>query len=341
MDEYLRNKQFFNVVSRACWVDFFKYIKKKLQPLANRTFCLFGVFDAVCDCRHLSVFIKNDLAEFCSFPQGYFWFRSRQYTPDGNLFKLDKNLNKTDPGKNRGFISVVFRLLAWIWTLLECKNKSFFPVMANKRHQHLFCRHFFLFADQKKALFCLMILGFVVLSSWSVLPVSRGLGFITDKKLYHAVKKIVSQDPSRKWIVYGSDLHSGFITTTGANVFNGTKYAPNISAMKILDPSGNNNDIYNRYANIVIGNRPEIDRVGFQLFYEDNYGITISPFSKKLIDLEITYLLMPAYQNYYNIEEGKQKGVFPVYDRPVDNFWILKIANNDSALGKGSFRDNR
>jgi hypothetical protein len=237
------------------------------------------------------------------------------------------------------FVSLIFCFLAYGLCLNE-KTNHFFQSWQISAVSIFFPLIICLLLNHKKLLFCLSVLFVVVLSTYSVLPVSQGLGFITDKKLYHTVKTIVSKDSVGKWLVYGSALHSGFITAAGANVFSGTKYNPDISAMKILDPSGKRDSIYNRFANIAIVNRPEDDKVGFKLFYEDFYGIAISPFSEKLKDLGIKYLLMPDDTTYYNIEQGKSRGVAPVFDKPIDKFWVLEIKSNTRTAGSISQTSN-
>ena len=169
-----------------------------------------------------------------------------------------------------------------------------------------------------------MILFLVFISTWNVFPVSRGLGFFLNKKLYQDVRKVVVKDPDARWVVFNDALMAGFLMTTGANVFNGTKYTPNIPAMRLMDPTGKHDSIYNRYANIVIGTKPDLDSVNFNLIYEDFYSVAVNPASAKLKELKIKYLLMPNNQ-YYNVEIGKRDGVVPVYDKPVDSYWILEI----------------
>ena len=138
----------------------------------------------------------------------------------------------------------------------------------------------------------------------------------------------MERDPEARWIVFNDALIGSFIASTGANVFNGTKYTPDIPAMRILDTAGSSDSVYNRYANIVVGTNPDPDKVEFKLLYEDFYSITINPVSSKLKELHIKYLLFPNNQ-YFNVEAAKRGGLIPVTDKPVDNFWILEIRQPD------------
>ncbi len=183
----------------------------------------------------------------------------------------------------------------------------------------------------RKTVFCFMILAVVLPSTYSVLPVSRGLGFIVDKKLYRSVKEVVAGDPQGKWLVFGSGVLGELVTATGALVVNGTKYCPDFSAMHILDPSGHGNAIYNRFAHIYVVPCRDTTIVDFRLVYEDAYEIVMSPLSGKVRDLHVKYLLVPNDSTCYNVEEGKSKGVIPRVDRPIDNFWILEITDKATA----------
>jgi hypothetical protein len=231
---------------------------------------------------------------------------------------------------NHNAFIFIFVLLCFVayGLYLNAKTNNYFHLWQIGIVSVFFSLSVCLLLNHKKFLFCCIFLSFVVLSTYSVRPISRGLGYIFDKKLYHVVKDLVVKDPTAIWLCYGSYVHSGFVVATGAKVFNGTKYFPDIPAMRILDPSKNNDSIYNRFANIVIVNQSEIDKVYFKLFYDDSYGIAISPFSEKLKKLHIKYLLMPDDPNVYNVEAGKNKGIVPILNKPIDNFWILEIVKS-------------
>jgi hypothetical protein len=184
----------------------------------------------------------------------------------------------------------------------------------------------------RKLIFCCMILAVVISSTCTVLPISRGLGFIIDKKLYRTVKEISEKDPQGKWLIFGSGVLGELVTATGAPVVNGTKYCPDSSTMNVLDPSGRGNAIYNRFAHIFVMPCKDTSTVHFRLVYEDAYEILMSPLSPKVRDLHVTYLLVPSDTACYNIEQGKRKGIVPLVDKPIDNFWILKV--RDNALSK-------
>jgi hypothetical protein len=218
---------------------------------------------------------------------------------------------------------------------LKARTGNFFQPWQLGAISILFSVAVSLLVNQKKLLFCAIVLVYVIVSTYSVLPVSSGLGSFFNKKLYHVVRSLVAKDPEARWLVYGSPFHSGFIVAAGANVFNGTKYNPDIPTMRLLDPAGSKKNIYNRYANILVVSSHESETVDFRLLYEDCYGILISPFSEKLKKMGITYLLMPSTEHYYNLQEGEKRGIVPVIEKPIDNFWILKIAAPRPCAAKG------
>jgi hypothetical protein len=244
---------------------------------------------------------------------------------DQNTFRLKTLMNSIL------FIVLVFIFLA-SGNYLNSKSNEFFQSWQLGFISVFFALTAVFLINKKKLSFALMVLGYAILSTYSIQPVSRGLGFITGKKLYSDVKRILKTDPEGRWAVFNNPLESSFLVATGANTFSGTKYTPDIPAMRILDPARTYDTIYNRYANILVVSRPEVEGVDFKLMYEDYYGIAISPVSEKLKKLKITYFLIPDEPGSYNIDYGKNFGIKPVFNKPVDNFWILHNPPADSAI---------
>jgi len=128
-------------------------------------------------------------------------------------------------------------------------------------------------------------------------PLSQGLDYILKNESYKAIKSIVQQDKSAKWVVFGNQMIiSNFVKTTGANVFSGVKYVPDMKYMHILDKQGLNDSVYNRYAHILY--MPYIDgkdTVIFNLAQMDLYSVQMDPCSPKLSEIGIKYFLF-TYQ---------------------------------------------
>jgi hypothetical protein len=174
-----------------------------------------------------------------------------------------------------------------------------------------------------------LVLIMAIASTYYVFPITNGMGFFFDKKIYSGIHKIVEKDSKGKWLVYSDAMMPAFLMTTGADVFDGTKYTPNLPAMNLIDDGKTNEAIYNRYAFIIAGFPQQPGKTDFQKFSEDAYLFTLSPSSDKLKKLGIRYLVIPVDYGNFTVEKGKRFGLIPVYDSPVDGFWIVR---NDGPL---------
>jgi len=177
---------------------------------------------------------------------------------------------------------------------------------------------------KKKIAFTLMFLFMSILSTYDVSPVSRGTGFYDEKLLYQSIRRIVEKDPEARWALFNEPGVPSFAIAAGARVINGTKYLPDIPLLRTFDPEGKNDSIYNRYSNLGLAIANDTAHIRFQLLYEDMCILEVSPLNSRFRSLGIKYLMVPATPGQYNVEMGKQMGLIPVYDRPIDNFHILR-----------------
>lgn len=125
-------------------------------------------------------------------------------------------------------------------------------------------------------------------------PVMRGLSVISDVPLLQAIRRF---DPNRegRWAVFGSLLHAQLAKTTGRNVVNGSQYAPDLEALKILDPDGAYTDVYNRYAHTVFSVAPAGTPPTFTLLAPDTWELQVDPCNQRFTDFGVRYLV---WQNY-------------------------------------------
>ena len=131
--------------------------------------------------------------------------------------------------------------------------------------------------------------------SFSVNPVSQGLSPYLENSLFTTFQKINSQDPGKKWLVFGDYTYANYLKAAGVNCFNGVQFAPQLSVMRILDPLKRADSIYNRYAHIHCGSFINgTDSVAFKLYYPDFYGIGMDPCSPRLDSIGISYILFTS-----------------------------------------------
>lgn len=132
--------------------------------------------------------------------------------------------------------------------------------------------------------------------NFSANPLSSGLDALFKNPLHLQVKQIIKEDPDAKFIVFGQFIFSDFIKSTGTTVLSGTKFAPDFTKLKILDPIGRYDSVYNRYAHIVYNSYTSPnDTVVFQLAQNDLYSVYIDPCSPKLKAIGVKYVVF-AYE---------------------------------------------
>lgn len=98
-----------------------------------------------------------------------------------------------------------------------------------------------------------MCIGLMLISGGLVNPVRSGIDSVTNLREYQAIEKIVNEDKGAKWIVEGEGIPTiNFPVMAGAPTINSTNVYPNLAFWKKLDPTGQHEKVYNRYAHIHI-----------------------------------------------------------------------------------------
>ena len=141
-----------------------------------------------------------------------------------------------------------------------------------------------------------VILLAITVPNFKIHPVTKGLSSILENPVVKSTKEIQAKDPNARWAVFGNQTISNLLKVNGINVFNGVKVVPQLKDMAVLDPSGKNNFIYNRYAHINLFSFVDgKDSVGFKLnenkVVNDNYSIFMDPCSPRLNQLGVKYFI--------------------------------------------------
>ncbi len=145
----------------------------------------------------------------------------------------------------------------------------------------------------------------------TVLPVNSGIDALTEKPAAQKVQEMVAADPDAKWIGYGNIITGQYVVANGGPCITSTNYMPNMELWQKLDPTGQYNEVYNRYSHITLefcdGETTfellSPDHMRLSLSYGDiklteaKYIFSMSPISEEspVIDLEMLY----AYGNIY------------------------------------------
>ncbi len=136
----------------------------------------------------------------------------------------------------------------------------------------------------------------LIVTGLRVNPLMCGLDAIRSKPAAEAVAQITEQDSTGKWLAVENIAAGNFLIACGAPAVNSVNYIPNMDLWKKLDPKGEKEEIYNRYAHIQVFLTEEdtemelvqADLINLRLSCEDlkKLGITYLFASHSLDELE-------------------------------------------------------
>jgi len=171
-----------------------------------------------------------------------------------------------------------------------------------------------------KPVLYLILMG-ISLPNLLVNPITKGFAPILENPLYNISKEIDKKDPGAKWVLFGDIRVTHLIKAAGVKIFNGVKYTPLLEDMKVLDPSGKKDSVYNRYSHVTMTTKIQTnDTVMFELKGPDSYTIFMDPCSPRLKALGIKYIAFS-----YKPEPSEIRCMSPV----IDTAGIFIFKRND------------
>lgn len=186
-------------------------------------------------------------------------------------------------------------------SVLICKFS--FPDYLNKYQMILlFILIFFLsfylmtnYKDKGFKKFGILIIVVSICSGLCVRPISIGLSSVYAKSAAQEIQKIVSKDPTSKWVTIGGIETPSFTVMCGAPTINFVNTYPNLKLWHTLDPDKKYEKIYNRYEHVKVLLTHE--ETSFELIQSDYITLNLS---------------------YKDIKKAKVKYVFANGDCDID-----------------------
>jgi hypothetical protein len=147
---------------------------------------------------------------------------------------------------------------------------------------------------------------FTLASTISVNPLYRGLDVILNSELSKALREIDSGDNTDAlWVNYDDWIMSNYMVANGIRVLNATQFSPQNSLWAKFDPKGENIEIYNRYAHILISENESRVETKFILNYGDGFTLQIHPCNSIMMDLGVTYFIFRREVQYDCLQKIK------------------------------------
>lgn len=122
-------------------------------------------------------------------------------------------------------------------------------------------------------------------------PLMRGMSPVIDHPLAKAISNF-DETRTARWIVFDSSGEAQLVKATGRRVLNGTQYVPNFWLMKQIDPSGAQQEIYNRYSHISFLVGAEGSQQSLHLAAQDGWFLRIDPCGEVFSRLQVDYIVL-------------------------------------------------
>lgn len=144
----------------------------------------------------------------------------------------------------------------------------------------------YLFLKGKQTTPLIMYSLLIIIASVTINPISQGTSAITNHKISREITKISNKDDGY-WLVNGSNVYANFALANGAKVINATNFYPDYDKWKLLDPKKENDEYYNRYANMSL----ELikGKTNYNLVAPDHLSLKLD--YKDIKKLKIKYIL--------------------------------------------------
>ena len=133
-----------------------------------------------------------------------------------------------------------------------------------------------LLMSMNKTRFALYMLStWIILTGFTINPIARGIEPITNHQFIKVAKEI-SKDDDGYWITTDSLESQELLLANGFKVINGDNFYPDNGKWNILDPSGEFDDVYNRYAHINVSLVKKSESFNASIAYPDSIQISLN-----------------------------------------------------------------
>lgn len=166
-------------------------------------------------------------------------------------------------------------------------------------------------------MFVLFSICVSLFAGFSVNPIQQGIDVIYENELTKDIYQVtIDDDDEGLWLVEGVSYPMiNLPVMVGASTINSTNVYPNLERWKKLDPTGQYEEIYNRYAHISVDIQTD-SPTNFQLIQADVFKVNLNVNDLKTLGVE--YILSPNDLEQHNDENQtfnliEQDGDYKIY----------------------------
>lgn len=174
----------------------------------------------------------------------------------------------------------------------------------------------YLMLTGRQKLFIGGILVLAMVSSATINPIARGIKPVVGHPLEQKISEIAASDKEAYWLAVNNNLLASLGVINGARVLDMVNFYPDFPKWELIDPEKKSEDIYNRYAHILVSLTEDKTKIEIGPT-QDVVALTLS--CKDVTKLGVKYLLVGGeldackseYKNIYEDTEGK----YYIYER--------------------------
>ncbi len=168
-------------------------------------------------------------------------------------------------------------------------------------------------------------LGLLAASNALVNPIATGLDGLTKSSPRTAVEQLIRRDPKARWVAYDTTDASQLLLSMGADVVSGAKTVPNLDFYKLMDPSGQNATVYNRYSISQFAFRRDRASVGFRYLGFPVSLVSIHPRNPVMEKYNVRYFVFPK-----RFSHPEREGIELVCAFPQNELWVYGVSSTTS-----------
>ncbi|MBQ9025456.1 MAG: hypothetical protein IJ104_03635, partial [Methanobrevibacter sp.] len=167
--------------------------------------------------------------------------------------------------------------------------------------------------DNGKIVFLICAIVISLMAGGLVNPIDQGTDVLYDNDFINEVNMIVQENPDDIWLSH--DIPINYLTIAGAKTVNSINVYPDLDKWHQFDENGENEDIYNRYAHVLVDFKND-STTDFTLISTDVFLVSFNV--NELYKLNVSYIATTKDMQDFNnenltFEECYADGAYKIY----------------------------
>lgn len=171
-----------------------------------------------------------------------------------------------------------------------------------------------------RRVFCGVFLFALFLNNGGVNPIATGLGPLLEARPSSAIRQLREADPGAKWIVFSNAWLPQLLKAQGVDVINGLQIVPDPLFCREMDPIGRYEEIWNRYAFMVLEEAPADHEPEFRTLNPSAYVLKVSSTDAVLRARGARFAVFSQPS-----QQAETSGMVLVTSFPANKLWIYRL----------------